>query len=169
MVTGSFRRSRHTGHKNSSWKMLAPAILLHEYRDTNTLQLNYNFTFSFTEFFPVSWFCVWVTSVKQVLLPYYIYIYIYIYIMVMFICKLKWFLYFIHSKDYESDPSSAHKPSAICLCLWLAAQCRLLWLAIIPADCSQQKCFSIGARAAPHSTYCESRLQFLSFIITNKV
>ncbi len=57
--------------------------------------------------------------------------------LVRFICKLKWFLYFIHSKDHESDPSSAHKPSAIYFCLSLDAQCLLLWLAIIPAVCSQ--------------------------------
>ncbi len=46
--------------------------------------------------------------------------------LVRFIWKLKCCLYFIHSKDHESDPSSANKPSAIYMCPWFAAQCRRL-------------------------------------------
>ncbi len=46
--------------------------------------------------------------------------------LVRFIWKLKCCLCFIHSKDHESDPSSANKPSAIYMCPWFAAQCRRL-------------------------------------------
>ncbi len=71
------------------------------------------------------------------------------------------FLYFIHSKDYESDPSSAHKPSATYLCLWFASAmqsfvidhntCRLQSIDMLLYRCA--------ARAAAHSTDRESTKQ----------